>query len=150
MADCDSCGENTATPPVCEDCRAEQVAHLTGVIGDGWQLSREQGAWLLAEVDRLRATLARRGEEYDGVRAALEIEYGIGKGLAAERDQLGAQVEALREHWYRDRDRALAAEMQVERVQALVDEEEARPGAPDSRKVSTVDLRAALDGEVPS
>lgn len=88
---CDSCGERTATPPVCEDCRVGEANRLAGVVSAGWMLSNAQGAWLLAEVGRLRDTLTRRGEEYDAVRAALEIEYGISKGLAghlrqAERD----------------------------------------------------------------
>ncbi len=83
---CDSCGERTATPPVCEDCRASQVDAAAKVLADGWQLSTGQGQFLLAEIDRLRATLARRGEEYDAVRAALEIEYGIARAASAARD----------------------------------------------------------------
>lgn len=69
---CDSCGERTATPPLCEDCRADRVAGLAGVVGDGWMLSNAQGVWLLAEVGRLRDTLTRRGAEYDGVRGQVQ------------------------------------------------------------------------------
>ncbi len=124
---CDSCGERAATPPMCEDCRADRVAHAGGTLAAGWQLSTGQGRFLLDEIDRLRATIARRGEEYDGMR-----------------DQFGSQVGALRDHWYRDRDRALQAEADRDRlarqVQAarewadLQEAEHAKPVADELRR----------------
>lgn len=80
---CDSCGERTAAAPVCEECRAEALGRLADVVGDGWMLSNAQGVWLLAEVGRLRDTIARRGEECDAVRA--------------ERDRLAGQVRRVRD-----------------------------------------------------
>lgn len=62
---CDACDERTATPPLCEDCRTDQIANLTAIVADDQELSNGQALWLLAEVGRLRDTIYRRGEELD-------------------------------------------------------------------------------------
>jgi hypothetical protein len=48
----------------------------------------------------------------DRIDAGRELRPSEARWLATEVDRLRAEVEDLREHWYRDRDRALAAELE--------------------------------------
>ena len=76
-AHCGSRGGRTATPPDCEDCRADEIANLTAIVADGQELSAGQGAWLLAEVGRLRAALTERGEQLDRLAGQVQRAKGI-------------------------------------------------------------------------
>lgn len=91
--DCASCGEVTCTPPVCSECSAEEAG---------------------ARADRLRRIR---------VTAADNAQYPYAADMLWLLDELGlltASEEGLREHWYRDRDRALAAESDRARLAAQV------------------------------
>lgn len=145
MADCDACGERTATPPMCEDCRAETVAAIADRVASGQWLGPVAGdlLLLLAEVDRLRAELARRGEEYDAVRAERDAAWedlarvASGKSLVAltaDRDRLAAQVDGVRELT----------------VRALGGVDGRTFDIHPSKQVTVGQIRAALDSEVPS
>lgn len=87
-AHCDSCDELTATPPLCADCRAETLAFIARRSGTGAN-SASDVLWLLAEVDRLRDTLTRRGEQSDAMRADLDY-------ATAERYRLTDIVQRVR------------------------------------------------------
>lgn len=148
---CDSCDERTATPPVCEDCRAAEIDKLTGVLDAGWQLSRGQALWLLAEVGRLRDTIYRRGEEYDAERMQADLRLrrlDAAKRQHAERLTL-AQAEADLAHAGADDLSRQNRELRADRDRLAGQVQRVRGACGKGVIVYAHDVLAALDGEVP-
>jgi hypothetical protein len=118
---CDSCGEQTATPPLCAECRDLRLTRIDLILNHGAEPNNPtaDARWLLAEVGRLRATLARRGEQMDAERAQAAVDLGAALN---GRDEIQAirmeEIAALR----KDRDR-LARQVQQARFLADTIEE---------------------------